>query len=113
MQAFIIDILFGLSLIFLKIVVIDEGRPTNMMQRVSAPDLIVGIILLTISLIFYVSDTWYYYWILHSLWHLFSFIGAYFFLIGLSKNTKFWYSPCHEIKRSFLWCTLREDVNAV
>lgn len=93
MQNFVIVISFGLSVVFLKFIIIDECRPENLDERISLPDLILGIILICISLIFFVLDSWVLYWIFHSLWHMFSFLGVYFFIIGMTADTKPVFSP--------------------
>ena len=93
MQNFVIVISFGLSIVFIKLVIIDECRPENLEERISLPDLIVGTILIGISLIFFVLDSWLLYWIFHSLWHAFSFSGVYFFIVGMTNDTKPAYSP--------------------
>src|SRR5277367_444447 len=95
MQAFYIAITFGLMLIFFKIVIIDEGIPINMYHRIYLPDLLIGLILIIISLIFYMVDVYWQYAFTHSLWHILSFIGVYFLVIGLSRNVKGWYSPTY------------------
>lgn len=92
-QAFIIVAVYALCVIFFKIVIMDAGNPLNMKDRFFLPDLILGIVLISLSLICFVLDSWFYYPILHSLWHLLSFLGIPFFLGGLTKNTPYWYSP--------------------
>lgn len=108
-QAFIIAISFGFAAIFHKIVIIDEGIPIGFYGRISLPDLLVGVFLIAISLIFYMIDIWYYYGITHSLWHIFSFMGSYFFVIGLSKNAPRWYSPIDYVYKKTLICCLKEQ----
>lgn len=93
MQNFIIVISFGLAVVFLKLLIIDECRPENLDERISLPDLIIGVILIGISLVFFVLDSWVLYWIFHSLWHIFSFVGVYFFIIGMTNDVETDYSP--------------------
>lgn len=93
MQAFVIAITFGLLLLLVKVTIIDEGIPLNMYHRIYIPDLVIGLIMVLISLVFYMLDIYWEYGITHSLWHIFSFLGIYFMIIGLSKNVDGWYSP--------------------
>ncbi len=93
MQNFIIIIAFGLAAIFFKIVVIDEGNPRQIEKRLSLQDLVVGVLLIGVSLIFFVLDSYICYAYLHTMWHVLSFVGVYFFCAGLSRNTPTFYSP--------------------
>lgn len=93
MQNFIIVIAFGLAAVFFKIVVIDEGNPRQIEKRVSVADLVAGVLLIAVSLVFFVLDSYVCYWFLHTLWHVLSFVGVYFFCAGLARNTPTFYSP--------------------
>lgn len=93
MQNFVIVIAFGLAAVFFKIVVIDEGNPRQIEKRVSVVDLVAGVLLIAVSLVFFVLDSYVAYWYLHTLWHVLSFVGVYFFCAGLSRNTPTFYSP--------------------
>ena len=92
MQAFIIAIAFGLGIIYYKIVILDRGIVEPLEERVSAPDLIIGIVLLVISLVFFVLDSFVFYWGLHPLWHALSGIAVPFYASGVSKGSPHHYS---------------------
>ena len=111
MQAFVIAIVYGFAAIFIKIVIIDEGIPVNMYHRISLPDLLLGIILISISLVFYVIDIYWEYAITHSLWHVLSFLGAYFFVVGLTYNVDNWYSPLRIFHKKTMKCCLNEEID--
>jgi hypothetical protein len=102
MQAFIIVIAFGLGVVFFKIIVIDGGDISDVVERVSVPELVTGVVLIALSLVCFVLDGIFpdWYWWLHSLWHTLSFIGVYFYALGLTKNIPYWYSPFQKAKRS-------------
>ena len=104
MQNFIIVLSFSMCIILVKLVAIDNGDPTNLMNRISVPDLIVGTILLFISIIYFVLDSFVLYWLFHSLWHCFSNVGVYFLAAGITKGVPGWYSPvagfCCKVKRA-------------
>lgn len=106
MEAFIIVIVFALLLIFIKICVIDEGFPENMIARVALPELIVGVIFILVALVVFVLDSYYIYWLLHTLWHVLVYLGMYFFVIGLTANTPYWYSIW---RPSGCCCSSREE----
>ncbi len=101
MQAFIIAIAFGLAAVFFKLVVLEEGNPRDLSQRLSLPDLLVGLALIGLSLVFFVLDSYVLYWIMHSLWHALSGIGACFYIAGLSAHTPDFVSPCAVIYAGF------------
>lgn len=98
MQHNLIVIAFGLCVILIKIVVIDNGNPENIQRRISVPDLIVGLVLIAISLVYFVLDGFFYYWQFHSLWHTFSYIGVYFYAAGITKGLPGAYSPVGRIR---------------
>ena len=98
MQSFLIVIAFGLGVVFFKVVVIDDGQISHNAESVSVPDVLIGIALVSVSLIFFVLDSWFYYWIFHSLWHAFSFTGVYFYGMGLSKGLPNFYSPYEQCR---------------
>jgi len=93
MQAFLIVIAFGLGVILLKIVYIDGGCPEPVLARLSVPDLITGLVLTAAGLVFFVLDSWIYYWQFHSLWHMFSALGLYFYAAGVTRGTAYHHSP--------------------
>jgi hypothetical protein len=113
MQNNLIVIAVGMGVVLLKLTVIDDGDPGNLLARISLPDLVVGLVLIGISLVFFVLDGFVYYWIFHTLWHFFSFIGVYFYAAGITKNLPFSYSPVElfqekvryslRVKRSRMW----------
>lgn len=111
LQAFIIAFVYGLAAVFFKHVIIDEGASLGMYERVSIPDLVVGIVLLGLSLVFYMLDIYVAYAITHSLWHCLSFIGSYLMVIGLTKNCDYWYSPIDFCYRRILKCCLNREVD--
>jgi hypothetical protein len=94
-QAFLLTGLFGLALVFFKVVIIDEGQPLNMYGRVSLPDLLLALLFLVAALICYALDS-YCYGVLHSLWHAVGGLGLYFFLIGLTWSLSDAYSPVRD-----------------
>ena len=108
MQAFLISLSFGLVLIFFKIVIIDEGLALNMYHRISLPDLLFGVLMLALSLLFYILDMTISYGFTHTMWHVLSFLGIYFIAIGLTRNVENWYSPIDYCRRKTLQCCLKE-----
>lgn len=113
LQAFIISFAYGLCLIFFKVVVIDEGDALNMYERVSTPDLIVGVVLILLSLVFYMLDIYVAYTITHSLWHCFSFLGSYFLTIGLTRHIDHWVSPTLYLYNKMLHKCLHREAKTV
>lgn len=77
-------------LAFIKVMLIDEGQPTNFIGRVSVPELIISIILGIIGLTAYVLDAYCEYMILHSVWHVSIYISLLFFLAGTMKSVNGW-----------------------
>src|SRR6202012_3613813 len=55
-QSFIIALAFGLAAVVFKILVLDEGDPRDLRERLSLPDLIVGVVLLAVGIVFFVLD---------------------------------------------------------
>lgn len=92
LQAFIVIIAFGLAAVFFRIVVLEGGDARDFAERLSVPDLVVGVILFAISLVFFMLDG-YMYWLFHSLWHTLSGIGLFFYICGLSAHTLDFISP--------------------
>jgi hypothetical protein len=101
MQAFLIVVSFGLGVVFFKIVVIDGGDITDTVDRVSVPELVIGVVLIATSLVCFVLDGIFpeQYWWLHSLWHTLSFVGVCFYAIGLTKNVPGWFPLYHSAKK--------------
>lgn len=110
MQAFVIAIVFGLCAVFFKQIVIDEGQTTDLEYRVSMPDLVFGVILIALCLLFYMLDVYWEYGITHTLWHVLSYMGAYFLVIGLSRHVDNWYSPLDYAYRRSLQCCLKQQM---
>ena len=108
-QAFIISLSFGLGLVFFKLVIIEEGLALNMYHRISMPDLVLGVILLIVSLAFYMIDVYVAYAFTHTMWHVLSFLGIYFMAIGLTRNVIGWYSPLHFCHKRCMKCCLNEE----
>ena len=106
LQAFVISFSFGLAAIFFKHIVVDEGMTLGFYHRVSLPDLIAGVSLLALSLVFYMLDIYVAYAITHSLWHCLSFIGSYLMVVGLSRHCEGWYSPIDFCYKKLLRCCL-------
>lgn len=96
MQNFIIILSFGACVILFKLVIIDRGNPEYLLKRISVPDLLVGLLLIGISLIYFVLDAYLYYALFHSLWHIFSNIGVYFYACGITKGLPGHHSPVSE-----------------
>lgn len=96
MQNFIIILSFGACIILLKLVVIDQGNPHYLLERISVPDLLVGLALIGISLIYFVLDAYLLYPLFHTLWHIFSDIGVYFYACGITKGLPGSHSPVSE-----------------
>jgi hypothetical protein len=101
MQSFVIIISYGVLCALLKIVLFEEGDPPGLKDRFHLPSLITGLVLIAISLVFYFIDGYLLYWLFHPLWHIFSFVGFLFFLIGISKNLNGWFGFLSILK--FLW----------
>lgn len=91
-HAFINVLTLVLLLGLFKIIVLNEGNPKNLKNRVSWPELIIGIILAAIGLICYVLDGFLLYEVLHTLWHIFIYLSLYFQLLGLAKNSPYYHS---------------------
>lgn len=111
MQAFVIAIVFGLCAVFFKQIVIDEGQTDDLEYRVSLPDLVFGVILIALCLLFYMLDVYWQYGITHTLWHVLSYLGAYFLVIGLSRHVDNWYSPLDYAYRRSLQCCLKQAIS--
>lgn len=88
LQSFVIIIVFGVLVALLKIVIIEEGDPSYLNERYDATCLFIGFALVVISLAFYFIDGYMDYWIFHSLWHIFSFIGFAFIVIGVTRDLR-------------------------
>jgi predicted membrane channel-forming protein YqfA (hemolysin III family) len=101
MQSFLIVIAFGMAVILMKIVVIDEGCPEPVLERLSIPDLVTGLVLVAVGLLFFVLDSWMLYQYFHSLWHFFSALGIYFYAAGITKNTPLHHSPFNNMVERF------------
>jgi len=93
MQNNLIVMSVGMVMVLIKLSVIDNGNVDGLLARISVPDLVVGIILYAIGMIYFILDGWIYYWQFHSLWHTFSSMGTYFYAAGISKDLLFAYSP--------------------
>jgi hypothetical protein len=93
MQNNLIVLSVGMAIVFIKLTVIDNGDPESFLARISLPDLIVGLVLIAIALVYFVLDGYIYYWQFHSLWHAFSSVGIYFYAAGITKDLLFSYSP--------------------
>jgi len=89
-QSFLIIILFGVLVALIKIFVIEEGNPEYLENRFDFKNLLVGVILIIFSLIFYFIDAYMAYYAFHSLWHMFFNIGAFFLFIGTTKDLDGW-----------------------
>lgn len=113
MQAFIIAIAFGLVAVFFKLVILEEGNPRDLPERLSLPDLVVGIVLIGLSLVFFILDSYFIYWLMHSLWHALSGIGAAFYIAGLSAHTPDFISPCAVILSVLRCGTLKKQKRPV
>jgi hypothetical protein len=100
LQAFIIIIAFGLAAVFFRLVVLEHGDARDFAERLSVPDLVVGVIFFAISLVFFMLDG-YMYWLFHSLWHMLSGIGLFFYICGLSAHTMDFISPCASMMAYF------------
>lgn len=112
MQAFVIAIVFGLCAVFFKQIIIDEGQTDDLEYRVSLPDLVFGVILVALCLLFYMLDVYWQYGFTHTMWHVFSYLGAYFLVIGLSRHVDNWYSPLDYAYRRSLQCCLKQAVSS-
>lgn len=100
-QSFVIVIIFGVLAALFKILVIEEGDPSYLEKRFHLPSLITGIVLIVISLVFYFIDGYMIYWLFHGLWHVFSFVGFLFLLMGVSKDLPGWFNFIDVLK--YLW----------
>lgn len=103
-QNYIIALIFGLAALYLQLVVIDECQIRVTKDRLSLPDLIIGIVLFVIAGLCFFLDSWLY-WLPHSLWHAFVNVGLWFYFAGLTKNHPFHYSPANLIWRGLTTCT--------
>jgi hypothetical protein len=101
-QSFLITIGFALAVVFFKVVVLDDGQTDLSLDTVSVPDVVIGVMLIAIGLVFFLLDSYFYYAIFHPLWHVFSFIGMFFYGMGVSKASPNFYSPFERIKRAFV-----------
>ena len=93
MQAFLIVIAFGMGALLIKCIVLDGGNPESILRRISVPDLACGLVLIAVSLVFFVADSYAYYWEFHTLWHLFSYAGVYFYAAGITRGLPGHFSP--------------------
>lgn len=106
-QSFLIALAFGLAAVFFKLVVLEEGDPRDLRERLSLPDLVVGVLLIAVGIVFFVLDSYVLYWLMHSLWHFFGGLGAGFYLAGLSAHILDLPSPC-----AVLWAYARGYVSS-
>lgn len=71
--------------VLIKITLIDEGK-FNIFSRYDTRYLLVGGLLLIPAIIFFLLESPTYYWIYHSLWHIFAFIAIFFLILGSDKG---------------------------
>ena len=87
-------------MIFFKIAIVDRGNPIYMKGRLHPTYFIIGLVFIAISLGLYVvdgdSDI---FWIMHTGWHAFVMVGAFFAFMGFTRNNKRWYDLKYMYKR--------------
>jgi hypothetical protein len=103
-SAFLIVIAATLLLMFIKIVLIDEGEPPNFHGRISYPELIISAALSTIGLTAYVLDSYTEYEILHSVWHVAIYPAIMFLIAGTTKSVNGWIPLWSPFYRFFARC---------
>ncbi len=69
---------------------LQRNLPSNFYNRISWPEFIISIFLSAIGLAAYVTDSYAEYMPLHSIWHIFIYIGLGFNLIGTTKSVNGW-----------------------
>lgn len=86
-----------LLLLFIKAVLIDGilvGRRVetafDAAYRFSEHHLIVGVVLQGAAVAVYFIDGPAWYWLAHSVWHLFGYVGIFFFVMGITKDLQRW-----------------------
>jgi hypothetical protein len=95
-QNYIITIAFGLAILFLRIVVINESNLALTKKRLSIPDLIVALVLAIGAVALFIADSWFY-WLPHSLWHALINIAILFYTMALTKTHPLHYSLASRI----------------
>lgn len=108
--AFVIVIGTTLNLMFIKIMLIDEGEPPNFHGRISLPELLISFNLSAIGLTAYVLDAYREYEILHSVWHVAIYPAIMFLLAGTTKSVEGWVPLWAPFKRFVCrcFCPLRD-----
>lgn len=106
-QSFLIIILFGVLFALIKIFVIEEGNPEYLENRFDFKNLLIGVILIIISLIFYFIDAYMAYWLFHSLWHLSFNIGALFLFLGVTRDVDGWFDSSDIFK--YIWMKIKHS----
>lgn len=99
--AFVIVITSCILAAFLKIMLLDEGEPTNFRGRFSLPELLISLALSIVGLVAYVLDSYVEYLVLHSLWHVAIYIATMFFEAGTKKSVNGWIPLWRPIKHWF------------
>lgn len=95
-QNYVITIAFGLAIVFLQIVVINESNLDLTKKRLSIPDLIFALVLFIGAVILFIVDSWFY-WLPHSLWHALVNIALLFYAMALTKAHPLHYSLASRI----------------
>lgn len=90
-QSFLIILIFGIIFALIKIFIIEEGNPEYLKNRFHFPNLIAGTVLVIFGLIFYFIDAYIEYWLFHSLWHFFVYIGVLYVFIGTTYDIPGWF----------------------
>jgi hypothetical protein len=90
-QSFLIILIFGIIFSLVKIFIIEEGNPEYLHNRFHFPNLIAGTVLVIFGLIFYFIDAYIEYWLFHSFWHFFVYIGVLYVFIGTTYDIPGWF----------------------
>lgn len=109
MQSYLIGIGFGLSLVFMKLLVIDGGEIGKVYDKISPLDLAMAIIFVFIGLVFFMIDGYINYIASHFFWHVFGGLGYYFYLASITKNLSGHYSPVSKILSIFSLCQTEQE----
>lgn len=101
-EAFVIVFTSCMLAAFIKIMLIEEGEPTNFKGRFSLPELVISFVLNVIGLVAYVLDSYVEYLVLHSVWHVAIYLGTMFFEAGTKKSVNGWIPLWRPTKRFFI-----------
>lgn len=113
LRAIVLTTVAGFFLLFYKYVFVDRGAPP-IMRRLYWPSLALGFAMLTMASTAFLLDGSGVYWGKHTIWHSSSMLGAYFIMLGSSRDAKRWYGARKLRRRlSYLFCICAGRVKVI